>query len=193
MEKDLLDEKERLLKDQFNRKVINEKEYNNEVADLTAARITLGNKEQEAKEKILEAVKQSFAIAADVIGKDTKAGKALGVASATINTFQGISAGVKLGFPAAIPAVAAAAATGFAAVKNILAVKVPGGGGGPSAPSISASAPTTIGAVPTIGSSPVTALGTMMQNQPPIRAYVVESEVTGTQKRVADIERRAGF
>jgi len=193
MEKDLLDEKERLLKDQFNRKVINEKEYNNEVADLTAARITLGNKEQEAKEKILEAVKQSFAIAADVIGKDTKAGKALGVASATINTFQGISAGVKLGFPAAIPAVAAAAATGFAAVKNILAVKVPGGGGGPSAPSISGTAPAVTSAVPTIGTSPVTALGTMMQNQPPIRAYVVESEVTGTQKRVADIERRAGF
>ena len=192
MEKDLLDEKERLLKDQFNRKVINEKEYNNQVADLTDARITLGNKEQEAKEKILEAVKQSFAIAADVIGKDTKAGKALGVASATINTFQGISAGVKLGFPAAIPAVAAAAATGFAAVKNILAVKVPGGGGA-SSPSVNMSAPSTMPAVPTIGSSPVTALGTMMQNQPPLRAYVVESEVTGTQKRVADIERRAGF
>jgi hypothetical protein len=50
-----------------------------------------------------------------------------------------------------------------------------------------------MGAVPTIGSSPVTALGTMMQNQPPLKAYVVESEVTGTQKRVADIERRAGF
>jgi hypothetical protein len=33
----------------------------------------------------------------------------------------------------------------------------------------------------------------MMQNQPPLKAYVVESEVTGTQKRVADIERRAGF
>jgi hypothetical protein len=32
-----------------------------------------------------------------------------------------------------------------------------------------------------------------MQNQTPIKAYVVESEVTGTQKRVADIERRAGF
>jgi hypothetical protein len=26
-----------------------------------------------------------------------------------------------------------------------------------------------------------------------LRAYVVESDVTGTQKRVADIERRAGF
>jgi hypothetical protein len=193
IEKDLLDEKEALLKDQFERRVIDEEKYNQQVAGLTEARIQLGKKEQAAKEQILEAVKQSLAIAADVIGKDTKAGKALGVATATINTFQGISAGVKLGFPLAIPAVAAAAATGFAAVKNILAVKVPGGNGGISAPSISAAAPAITSAVPTIGTSPVTALGTMMQNQPPLRAYVVESEVTGTQKRVADIERRAGF
>ena len=48
-------------------------------------------------------------------------------------------------------------------------------------------------AVPTLGNSPVTALGQVMQNQPPLRAFVVESDVTGTQKRVADIERRAGF
>lgn len=46
--------------------------------------------------------------------------KALSVAAALINTYQGITAGVKLGYPAAIPAVAFAAATGFAAVKNIL-------------------------------------------------------------------------
>ena len=46
--------------------------------------------------------------------------KALSVAAALINTYQGITAGVKLGYPAAIPAVAMAAATGFAAVKNIL-------------------------------------------------------------------------
>lgn len=66
--------------------------------------------------------------------------------------------------------------------------------GGIQAPTgISASAPSTSGSVPTIGNSPVTALGTMMSNQPPLKAYVVESEVTSTQKRVADIERRAGF
>ena len=46
--------------------------------------------------------------------------KALSVAMALVNTYQGITAGVKLGYPAAIPAVAMAAATGFAAVKNIL-------------------------------------------------------------------------
>lgn len=46
--------------------------------------------------------------------------KAVAVAAALINTYQGITAGVALGYPAAIPAVAFAAATGFAAVKNIL-------------------------------------------------------------------------
>jgi hypothetical protein len=92
--------------------------------------------------------------------------------------------------------VATILASGLKAVKAITAVQVPGGGGGGgavSAPNISATAPGVGGQVPTIGSSPVTALGTVMQNQTPIRAYVVESEVTGTQKRVADIERRAGF
>lgn len=46
--------------------------------------------------------------------------KAISIASALINTYEGITAGLKLGYPAAIPAVAFAALTGFAAVKNIL-------------------------------------------------------------------------
>jgi hypothetical protein len=93
--------------------------------------------------------------------------------------------------------VATILASGLKAVKSITAVQVPGGGGGgvgASLPSISAAAPSTsASAVPTLGTSPVTALGTMMANQAPIKAYVVESEVTSTQRRVADIERRAGF
>jgi hypothetical protein len=193
MQKDLLDKKDALTKELFLKGDIDEKKYNEQVAENTQARIDLAQKEADAKSALLQSVSQSLNVAADLLGKDTKAGKALGVASATINTFQGISAGVKLGYPAAIPAVAMAAATGFAAVRNILAVKVPGGGGGASAPSMATAAPSTMPAVPTLGSSPVTALGTMMSNQPPLKAYVVESEVTSTQKRVADIERRAGF
>lgn len=46
--------------------------------------------------------------------------KALAVAGALVNTYQGIAAGVSLGWPMAIPAVLFAAASGFAAVKNIL-------------------------------------------------------------------------
>jgi hypothetical protein len=64
--------------------------------------------------------------------------KELAIAAALINTYQGITAGVKLGYPAAIPAVAFAAATGFAAVKNILKTNKGSGSGdagGGSAPS----------------------------------------------------------
>ncbi len=69
--------------------------------------------------------------------------KAVAVATALVNTYQGIAAGVKLGYPAAIPAVAAAAATGFAAVKNILKTDKSSSGGSASA---SSGTPTTSGA-----------------------------------------------
>jgi hypothetical protein len=193
IQKQLMDSKQMMLDEQFKNGIISEQNYNAQNEELTNARILLAEKEAAVKTQLLQMIGQSLGQAADIVGKDTKAGKALGVASAAINTYQGIAAGVKLGFPLAIPAVAMAAATGFGAIKNIMAVKVPGGGGGPSAPSVNMSAPSTMPAVPTIGTSPVTALGTMMQNQPPLRAFVVESEVTNSQKRVADIERRAGF
>jgi len=64
----------------------------------------------------LSMVKDSLNAAAAIFGEN----KAVAVAMALVNTYEGIAAGVKLGYPAAIPAVASAAATGFAAVKNIL-------------------------------------------------------------------------
>ena len=81
--------------------------------------------ETKKDDKILAAQKQATNVkmvqdsigAAEAIFGESKA---LSIASALINTYQGITAGVKLGYPAAIPAVAMAAATGFAAVKNIL-------------------------------------------------------------------------
>lgn len=64
----------------------------------------------------VQMIQDSIGAAEAIFGES----KALSIASALINTYQGITAGVKLGYPAAIPAVAMAAATGFAAVKNIL-------------------------------------------------------------------------
>jgi len=93
---------------------------------ITNAQIKLAEKEKDAKLATVQAVGDSLALASDIVGKETAAGKAFAVASALISTYQGIAAGVALGYPAAIPAVIAAAAAGFAAVKNILAVKVPG-------------------------------------------------------------------
>jgi hypothetical protein len=87
-----------------------QKKYNSETAKndkvLTAQK----------KANNIQLAKDGIQALQDVFGES----KALSVASALINTYQGITAGLKLGYPAAIPAVAFAAATGFAAVKNIL-------------------------------------------------------------------------
>jgi hypothetical protein len=55
--------------------------------------------------------------------------KAWAIADALISTFQGMAAGVRLGFPMAIPAVAWAAATGFAQLSNIKNQQFGGSGG----------------------------------------------------------------
>jgi hypothetical protein len=55
--------------------------------------------------------------------------KAWALSDALVSTYQGIAAGVKLGYPAAIPAVAAAAATGFAQVSAIRSQSFGGAGG----------------------------------------------------------------
>ena len=68
---------------------------------------------------------ETFGILAKIAGEESKAGKAFAISQALINTYLGITAGVKLGYPAAIPAVLAASATGFAAVSNITSTPTP--------------------------------------------------------------------
>jgi hypothetical protein len=148
---------------------------------------------------LLLAVSSTAGQLADLAGKETAAGKALAVAQALINTYQGISAGVKLGYPAAIPAVLAASVTGFKAVKSIISVKVPGGGGGGSIPgggspqsfsSASIQAPIQSG----INVTQTQSLGTAnvnVQNQQAIKAFVVETDITDSQDRINKIKAAA--
>ena len=200
LQKDLLFQKQALIDSQYAADLISQADYNAATEANTDARIELDKKEKEAKMANASQIAGLLGNLSSLVGKETAAGKAFAVAQATIDTYLSANKAYQsmVGIPVAGPALAAVAAGvavagGIANVRKIMSTKVPGGGGGVSAPSISGAAPAVTSAVPTIGTSPVTALGTMMQNQPPIRAYVVESEVTGTQKRVADIERRAGF
>ena len=133
-------------------------------------------------------------------GKDTAMGKALAVASATIATYSAIAGQLAVhSKPGAPPipgyAIAQAIATGvagFAAVKNILSVKVPGGGGagggGGSMPTMNL--PTTR---PSSGF-------TMLGNEDPIRTtneggkikvFVTESDITNSQNKVSSIQAKA--
>ena len=143
---------------------------------------------QQAK---VQATIDTLNIVSDVLGKESAAGKALAVSMALINTYQGITAGVKLGFPAAIPAVLAAAVTGFKAVKSILATKVPGGGGGSgggSAPAMgSMSAPIKPEAqTTTLSTSSINQIGVASS-----RAFVLETDVTNNQERIQRLNRAA--
>lgn len=154
-----------------------------------------------AEIELLNAVSSTAGQLAELAGKQTQAGKALSIAQALINTYQGITAGVKLGFPAAIPAVLAASVTGFKAVKNIIAVKVPGGGGssgGNSAPSgFSVPSSTQAPQAPIQAGIPIQqtqAIGTAnvnVQNQQAIKAYVVERDITDSQDRINKIKQAA--
>ena len=89
----------------------------------------------------LDAIAGLFSAAAGIIDQNSAVGKSIALAQAGINMYQGISAGVKLGYPQAIPAVAAAVATGGKAIASIAKSKVPsasgrgsvgGSGGAPS-------------------------------------------------------------
>lgn len=146
------------------------------------AQIKIDELKAKSQTDILNAVSQSMNIATELLGESTAAGKGLAVASALINTYLGISAGVKLGYPMAIPAVAAAALTGFKAVKNILSTKVPGKSGGGSGGGGSMSAPPVAMPNPnSISGSNVNQLASTIGNQPPIKTYVVAGDVTSQQ------------
>ena len=200
IQRNLLDQKDALLREQLEMGILTEREFTEAVRANSDARIKIDQAEVNAKLQNASQIAGLLSGLSNLIGKETAAGKGFAVASATIDTYLSAQKAYQsmVGIPVAGPALAAVAAGvaiagGIKNVREIVRTKVPGGGGGVSAPNISASAPSVTSGVPTLGTSPVTALGTMMQNQPPLKAYVVESDVTSTQKRVADIERRAGF
>ena len=155
--------------------------------DAVDAEAKIDEEQQKGKMELMKAVSDSLDIASEVVGKNTAVGKSMAVASALMNTYQGITAGVKLGYPQAIPAVAMAALTGFKAVKSILAVKTPAGGGASasagsgagsmSTPTMSAPSINVVGASQTNAIAQTIAQG----NQQPIKAYVVANDVTTQQ------------
>lgn len=137
-----------------------------------------------------------------IIGEQTKAGKALGVASALINTYVGASEVIRaksvlpepFGTIQKIASVAGIIATGLKSVKSILSVQVPsvkgasgGGGAMPSIPSMNVNAPLSpTMATTTLNQAQVNQIGNVAA-----RAYVVESDISGNQERVIRLNRAA--
>jgi hypothetical protein len=154
-------------------------------AELRDAKILAQQKLQLASDTA-----NALGVLSDVIGKETVAGKALAVAQALINTYQGISKGVAMGMPWGIPSIVAAAATGFKAVKDIIATKIPGKGAGGSVPSFSLGSV----AAPLQPVAQTTALNQASINQignAANRAFVLEHDVSTNQERTRRLNRAA--
>jgi hypothetical protein len=196
LEKDLLDQRDALLEEQFANSLISEDQYTASIEANAKARVDIAKKEADQKIALAQQSAAALSALSDIVGKETAAGKALAISSALINTYLGITQALKLPFPASIPATVIAATTGFSAVKNIIATKVPGaasgGAGNMSTPNVSAGAPIA----PPQPQAQTTSLNTQTINalgNQATRAYVVESDVTSNQQRIAAIQQRARF
>jgi hypothetical protein len=138
-----------------------------------------------------------------LLGEQTKAGKAMAVAAATIATFSSAvkaydaTAGIPIVGPVLAPINAAlAVAAGIANVKKIMAVKAPGIGGGGSAPSASGGGGGSAMRAPLapMASTSTTSLSGQTlasMNATAGRAYVVEADIANNQERISRINRAA--
>ena len=159
---------------------------------ISDAAIKIADEERKAKQTALDGYAGAVSSLSNTIGQETAAGKGLAVASALISTYAAITATLENaaktpagGIPGyAIAQSIATGVAGLAAVKKIVAVKVPGGGGGGSSQTGSMPTAPTPPAFNIVGASGETQLADAIgsQTQRPARAYVVSNDVTTAQE-----------
>jgi len=168
-----------------------------------AAAATIVAMQESDKRDALSLTSAALNAATKVLGANTAQGKAVAIAATTINTIQsagqaylnGQQAGGPWGIALGVAAAAAALIAGYARVKQIVAVKVPGATSTSTTSSISsASAPSVPTINPNMASTMVDQLSQTNSNlQQAQRVYVVETDITDAQQRVADIKANAQF
>jgi hypothetical protein len=153
-------------------------------------RIALERQVQDEKLGILNA---GINTAIEIVGRESAAGKALAIAQAVMNTYTGATRALKdVPYPFNFVAAATTIASGFLSVKKIMATPLPNNAGAGMSAGVSMSAPVTPqlpqAATTNLSQSTINDIG----NQA-VRAYVVESDVTSNQQRIAAIRQRARF
>lgn len=183
-------------KQQYEVKKQLEEEQTKKQKEESDARIALDKAEKEARENNLTKISSLLGNLSDLIGKQTGAGKAFAVAQATIDTYLSATKAYQSmsGIPVIGPALGAvsagvAIATGIKNVKSILAVKVPNGAGGGSAPSGGNVPSITPPLPPQLATQTINAGQVNQLASATARAYVVESDVSGNQERINRLNR----
>lgn len=135
-----------------------------------------------------------------LVGEETKAGKAIAIAQASIDTYQAAWSAFKNAqknpisiIGPAYPYIQAALAVagGIANIRKIASVKIPGAGGGGAVPSLSGGggAPTSIAPSATVTATAVNTQAVNNLANQGVRAYVLNSDIQNTEQRNAYLER----
>jgi hypothetical protein len=207
LEQELADEEVRIATEKFNKtkELFDENtiEYKNALAEQTAATERAKDVEVKVEKLTAEAKRQIVADAlggiSELLGQESVAGKAAAVAQSIINTYQGATKALGQGGIFGAIAAAGVIASGMASVKKIIATKVPGEDG-----SAGAAAITGVGAqvqsleenVPdfnVVGASPINQIAQSLNNQQPVKAYVVSGDVTTAQQLDRNIINESGI
>jgi len=136
-------------------------------------------------------LKQTLGNIATIVGKNSKFGKAVAIASALQDTYAGASKALKQGGIFGFIGAAAVIAAGIRNVKQIAKTKPPNppagigarSTGDVSVPAVSTPAlSSTPPSFDTIGSTGTNQLANLLGNQPPVQAFVVSNDVTTAQE-----------
>jgi hypothetical protein len=144
------------------------------------------------QEALASAVTGALTSIASAVGEETAAGKTLAIASAIIDTYMGANKALAAGAgtPIGYINMAAILATGFANVRRMVATPVPGASDtastAPSGPSVS-----IVGG--SADPSAQIARSLAQQNQKPIKAYAVATDMSTQQALDRRIQQNATF
>jgi hypothetical protein len=201
-------EREKKEKEDAKTKSILIKAMDKSIADDRAqkdARLKIADEEKKGRIAAATATADTLANLSNLLGQETAAGKAAAVASATISAILSAQKAYEstIGIPFVGPVLAPinaglALASGYKSIQNILSVQVPGQSGGGSAPSLGSGPSAGAGApiAPRAAEPVPTSLDQKSLNSISnvvTRAYVVESDITGSQKRIERIEKASRF
>jgi len=164
-----------------------EAQHNQKMAQFSQSRQTIDKAENDAKVAITE---NALNTVADIVGKNTVAGKAISVASATISTYEGASKALATGGFWGIAQAAVVIAAGLANVKKIIDTKIPGHADNVSQPSITA---------PTLDTAHLTnqsaTQNVRVVNQPdqPIRTFITQKDLSDNEARTSLVNSFRSF
>jgi hypothetical protein len=201
-----LDAEQVLVQQAFDNKILTEEQYNAKLKELSAARKSIDEIEAQNKVKTYQILSSAANAFADLIGKNTVAGKVAATAATLINTYEAAWSIFRNASknPASIPFPAypyiqagLAIVAGLKTVNDIVKVKVPGSGGGGSVP---ATASVQAPAAPLAPTQTSTSLDQATINNignaaaggvNAVRAYVVEQDSAAAAARAARLSGAA--